>query len=113
MPIFSENIQKTSDSRAVKKRYTCLETVFLNKSCCGGGKVRTICCPPYWISIHECIIVTSRKLGIAVVLPDNQHEIAKMTDKLGQTILSRKTKKPKETATSEGMYPPLNKCPRI
>ena len=49
---------------------------------------------------------------IAVLLRDNQHEIAKMTDKLGPTFLVKENKKTKETATSEGMYPPLNKCPR-
>ena len=45
---------------------------------------------------------------IAVLLRDNQHEIAKMTDQLGQTFFCQGKQKPKETNTSEGMHPPLD-----
>ena len=62
VPIFSENILKTQG----QFKNAILETVFLNKSCRGRRNLRTlntICCRPYWISIHECIISASGKLG--------------------------------------------------
>ena len=50
---------------------------------------------------------------------DYQHEIAKMTDQRGQKrkqstldLFCQGKRKPKETTLSEGMYPPLKKCPR-
>ena len=44
VPIFSENIQKTQG----QFKNVMLETIFLNKSCCEGGKVWTI-----WFVVHH------------------------------------------------------------
>ena len=54
-----------------------------------------------------------------VFVRDYQREIAKMTDQRGQKrkqltldLFCQGKRKPKETTTSEGMYPPFKKCPR-
>ena len=69
----NENLQCLSFLKTYKRLLTqgqfknvMLETVLLNKSSLMQWWESTnnmICVPPYWISIHECIISASRKLG--------------------------------------------------
>ena len=54
----------------------------------GGRNLRTlntICCLPYWISIHECKLVRTGNWERVVFVREYQHEIANMTDQRSQS----------------------------